>query len=403
MSVDVLISFLGKSNVDSIQGYREATYAFEDGYQVTVPFFGLGLTQKIQPKKLILLGTPSSMWDVFFTNQATTDDELYEQLIEAVSDNSVDDALLAKCSLRLQEKLGCEVVSILIGYAAHEDDQVALLSKLSSVLNDNETVAIDVTHTFRHLPMLALVASRFLQKTRAIQTESIYYGALQMTSEETKLTPVVELSGLLKMLDWVDALSSYEKHGDYADFAELYEREGMSSAAEQLQQAAFFERTNQISRARAPLQKFISSQNERKDSILALFSPILKNRFEWSRGLSHGERQTRLASYFLDQGDYLRAVTLGHEAYLTKKLQQQPGQLDPNNFEHRESIKNKINSGEISLSSSAREAYKNLRNVRNALAHGTPSSIGRVQQAMASEQNLNDMLTEILAKLNEND
>ena len=51
------------------------------------------------------------------------------------------------------------------------------------------------------------------------------------------------------MLDWVDALASYEKHEDYADFAALYEWEGKVESAEYLKQASFFERTNQVTRS----------------------------------------------------------------------------------------------------------------------------------------------------------
>ena len=36
-----------------------------------------------------------------------------------------------------------------------------------------------------------------------------------------QLTPVLRLTGMLRMLDWVDALSAYEKGGDYGGFAPL--------------------------------------------------------------------------------------------------------------------------------------------------------------------------------------
>ncbi|MDO5679478.1 MAG: TIGR02221 family CRISPR-associated protein [Pelistega sp.] len=397
MAIDSLISFLGKS----VTGYRNATYHFDDGYQVSVPYFGLGLVQKIKPKRLILVGTPSSMWDVFFADQNNQDDALLSELFEASHSGTVDENLLSKCSDVLEEQLGCEVVSILIEFSKDEREQVALLAKLSEVIADNETLAIDVTHSFRHLPMLAMVASRFLEKTRNISTESIYYGALEMTDPITKLTPVIELNGLLKMLDWVDALASFEKSGDFSDFTSLYEREGLNQLAGLLEQASFYERTNQIAQARKPLQAFLAQEaNASQSPIIDLFSPGIRKRVEWAQEAKISERQSSVAMYYLDKGDYLRAATLGYEAVLTKIIQQQPGNSDVQNYSVREKIKNQIRDKSIVLSPEELASLKNLSNTRNALAHGSRSTDGTIQKAMSTEKELRDFLAEALAQLN---
>lgn len=396
MAIDSLISFLGKS----VTGYRNATYHFDDGYQVSVPYFGLGLVQKIKPKRLILVGTPSSMWDVFFADQNNQDDELLSELFDASHNGAVNEDLLAKCSDFLEEQLGCEVVSILIEFSKDEREQVALLAKLSEVIEDNERISIDVTHSFRHLPMLAMVASRFLGKTRSISTESIYYGALEMTDPVTKLTPVIKLNGLLKMLDWVDALASFEKSGDFSDFAELYKREGLEQSAGLLEQASFYERTNQITQARKPLQAFLSQEASAKSPITDLFSPSLSKRVEWSQEAKISERQSSVAMYYLDKGDYLRAATLGYEAVLTKIIQKLPGNLDVQNYSVRDKIKNQIRDKSIVLSPEELTSLRNLSNTRNALAHGSRSSDGAIQKAMSTEQELRDFLAEALAQLN---
>jgi CRISPR-associated DxTHG motif protein len=40
-----------------------------------------------------------------------------------------------------------------------------------------EHLSIDVTHGFRHLPMLALVAARYLGRVVGVKVEELYYGA----------------------------------------------------------------------------------------------------------------------------------------------------------------------------------------------------------------------------------
>lgn len=397
MAVDTIISFLGKGQ--SGNGYRSANYQFSDGEVASnVPYLGLVLTQKIKPKKLVLLGTNSSMWDVFIDGQKLESDEILTQLMEAVDQKAVDQALLDKCSVILEEKLGCKVVCLLIDYARDERQQVALLEDLSSVLDDKENIAIDVTHSFRHLPMLSMVASRFLQKTRDINTISIYYGALDMTDFETGLTPVIELTGMLKMLDWVDALASFEKHGDYDDFTELYQREGMDDLGNYLHQASFYERINQVANARSPLNKFTNSEDGNNTPITSLFSPVLKKRIAWSQENTFGQRQAMLANYYWEKGDYLRAAILGHEAFITKIVQRNPN-ADPQSYENRDFVRSQIDDKSIVLSQAENKALSQLRNVRNALAHGTRSDKAEIQRILRSEQELRAFIKHALDTL----
>ena len=153
-----LISFLGKGKEQG-GSYRTASYRFDDQIR-TVPFFGMALTEYLKPNRLILVGTSGSMWDVFFEREDTGDDLL--QLIDAVSNNAVDNEMLVEHASRLSQKLGIEVECLLIDYARDEVGQAALLGKLAERLSKGERIALDITHSFRHLPMLALVAARFL-------------------------------------------------------------------------------------------------------------------------------------------------------------------------------------------------------------------------------------------------
>jgi len=65
----ILISFLGKSYA-SEEGYREATYQIED-FECTTAYSAFALSQHINPKKIIILGTSGSMWDVLIEAHAT--------------------------------------------------------------------------------------------------------------------------------------------------------------------------------------------------------------------------------------------------------------------------------------------------------------------------------------------
>jgi CRISPR-associated Csx2 family protein len=395
-----LISFLGKGKERGGR-YRTASYRFDDETLRTVPFFGMALTEYLQPDRLILVGTSGSMWDVFFEHENAEDanDDLLS-LIDAVSNNSVDDNLLTEHAGRLTQRHKINVECMLIDYARDENAQADLLGKLASRLEEGEQVAIDITHSFRHLPMLALVAARFLARVKKVDVEDIYYGALEMTDPEVQETPVIRLKGLLDMLDWVDALASYDKTGDYGIFAPMYQHAGAKTAADSLSMAAFNERINQPQQARTPLKRFRQIVNNPISPMFDLFRPELEKRLNWVDNQSYGERQKELALRFLENGDYTRAATLGFESVISRRLA--GANRDPMNHEHRDAAKIEI---ETEIRDAGRHktpsqrAYLDLRDLRNTLAHGSRADNGDIQGALASEQALREFLVTNLSRV----
>lgn len=395
-----LISFLGKGNYDPRHGYRNACYAFDRDFSRTVPFFGMALADYLKPDRLILVGTSGSMWDVFFERESGQHDEALLELIDAVEGDRVSHEMLATHAARLSERLGHAVDCVLIDYARDADGQARLLGQLAAHLHPGEQVAMDVTHSFRHLPMLALVAARFLEKVRGITVDDIYYGAYDMKDAASGAVPVVRLKGMLAMLDWVDALSSYDKDGDYAAFAPLFEAAGREDAGQLLRQAAFLERTNQVGQARNPLRKFREHRPTSESAMFALFRDALDERTRWVDQQTYTERQETLAEQHLARGDYLRAATLGFESIVSRLVQLRGG-LDPMNYEHRRKVKDELDgevraAGRARALTSAQTAYRDLRELRNALAHGSRSSFAEIQQVTASQERLHAFLADNL-------
>jgi CRISPR-associated Csx2 family protein len=110
-----LVTFLGKGREDPQTGYRKTTYRFPDDRLDTTNFFGLALARHLQPDRLVVLGTSGSMWDALVEHAAATGEELDGQialrleLIEAVVQGAVDQALLDRVTEVLRRAAGCEV------------------------------------------------------------------------------------------------------------------------------------------------------------------------------------------------------------------------------------------------------------------------------------------------------
>lgn len=379
-----LISILGKGQSDPKTGYRMATYRFDDGFVRTVPFFGLALAQYLQPDRLILLGTSGSMWDVFFDHHRDGEETIDSlDLIEAVEQSCVTAQLLAQHSQHLAAKLGYPVECVLIPFAQTLPEQIDVLTTLAAHVKKGEQVVLDVTHGFRHLPMLALVAARYLAHVAKVTVNELYYGALEMTPAGGE-TPVLRLAGLLHMLDWVEALASYDKDGDYGVFAPLLERDGMeASRANLLDRAAFFERTNNPVKAREALSSVFPSIEAHRGALSQLFREELSSRIRWFREPERHQWEASMARASLARHDYLRATIQMFESVTTRAANDfRLG--DPNNHDVRKEALRELRE----RNRGAREDLKQLEYLRNALAHGQRPMDNREASLLADRQKL---------------
>ena len=383
-----LISLIGKSKADPQTGYRKAHYSFEPGFSRTVSFFGLALLDYAKPERLILAGTAGSMWDVFFEHQQT-DDEAALALMEAVEKEAVTAPMLAIHEQRLSEKLGIPVQCLLISYARDEAEQSTILTDLAEHLATGENIILDVTHGFRHLPMLALVAARYLARVRNVQVQEVYYGALEMTDPATRQTPVLRLSAMLHMLDWVDALAVYEHSGNYGVFAPLLQQDGMpAERANLLAQAAYYERSGNPVQAKQSLSGAHNYVRDHPGPLGQLFKTSLTENIGWFRNGGRADWELALADRHLARQDYLRTITYLCEAYISRTTQKFGGNV--NLYEDRDLA--------------FREADKNkdvwlLKHLRNAVAHGVRADNHEVQRLLKDQQALDAKLRSLRKSL----
>lgn len=376
-----LISLLGKA----AKGYRTANYVFDDHTVRTEPFFGMALLEQAKPDRLILAGTTGSMWDVFFEHQQT-DDEATLALIDAVANQTVSADMLAVHEQRLTQKLGIPVQCLLISYARNETEQTAILTDLAAKLQHGEQVILDVTHAFRHLPMLALVAARYLARVRNVQVQEVYYGALEMTPQMAdktqERTPVLRLSAMLHMLDWVDALAVYEHSGNYGVFAPLLQQDGMpAERANLLAQAAYFERSGNPVQAKQSLSGAHNHVRDHQGPLGQLFKTTLTEHIGWFRHGSRADWELALADRYLARQDYLRAITYLCEAYISRATEKFGGNV--NQFEDRDrAFKDAEKNQDVWL----------LKHLRNAMTHGVRSDNRDAKPLLQDQQALDKKL-----------
>lgn len=380
-----LISFLGRVP-KGVTGYRTTRYSFEGTPGEPTAFIGWSLHRWLLPDRLVILGTAGSMWDHLFETDidlgAVAEDERLA-LQEATETRTVSAALLAPLAPLLAQWLGCELRLALIPYCRDENEQLDLLAIMAAHVEQGDRVSLDVTHGFRHLPMLALLSVMHLRVVRAAQIQGIYYGAFD---PDTSAAPVIDLSGLMRIADWLNALNTYDKDGDYGVFAEL-----LGPAGGQLAKAAYFERTSNPVKAREALTTWFSRADRHPghDPAACLFRNQLESRVRWFRLPDRPAWEKNLAWEYLERRDYVRAAIYGFEAVISGAAIQRG--LDAGDFDCRKTLREELRY--------RREGFKTLGHLRNALAHGVRPFNQDIERALSDENNLRNTLKSLFTQL----
>lgn len=379
-----LITFLGRQQIKKGQeGYRLTNYRIGEQVYANSAFVGFNLQQHLNTQRLVVLGTAGSMWDHLFEGDIDFADQHENErmaLAQAVEDRCVDQTLLDKMSPLLAAHLGIQVTLQLIPMGNNLEEQVTLVDCMARHVDKGDQVYLDITHGLRSLPMVALLAAMYLRTLREADIKSIWYAAFEL--KEDDITPVNNLSGLLTMADWLEAMHAYSKDGDYSVFSQL-----LGKGGEQLQAAAFFERTNNSAKAQQKLTSW-SLNNELQDPVARLFEPELTQRINWYKQTSRYKREQILAWEYLKRKDYLRASILALEAKISEQLY-----LDqaPDDFNNRDEAGDKLRAHN--------KAFQTLNRLRNALAHGVRSSNKDIDRLLSNESTLADKLRELFKAL----
>ena len=98
--------------------------------------------------------------------------------------------------------------------------------KIIKIINDNieekSELYIDITHSFRFMPMIIPAMITFLKTTKNITLHSIHYGAFEVLGNnsdvckmelEKRIAPIRELTEIYKMIEWSEAVNAFLKFG----------------------------------------------------------------------------------------------------------------------------------------------------------------------------------------------
>ncbi len=115
------------------------------------------------------------------------------------------------------------VKTVRIPDGSAEDEIWEIFRKITQYLSAGDRIILDITHSFRSLPMLSLVALHYARFLYGVSVEKIVYAAMEALgplAEVKRLppaersVPVFDLTPFVEVLDWTMAVEKFLNSGD---------------------------------------------------------------------------------------------------------------------------------------------------------------------------------------------
>jgi len=205
--------------------YHEIRYEYEGSLQKPTPFVQEALLRVFAEQ----YSDESVTLVVFLTDEARKRNWYGKQHAEEAN---FEKGLFERLR-ELQQQYGGRIAvkSRCVPKGEREDEIWEIFEAIEAAVERDDRVVLDITHSFRYLPMLMVVAlhySRFLKDN--VQIERILYGAMEALGTpqeiaqmpvEKRIVPIFDLTVLASLLDWTIAIERFLQTGSAAMIREL--------------------------------------------------------------------------------------------------------------------------------------------------------------------------------------
>lgn len=110
--------------------------------------------------------------------------------------------------------LAAGICDVDIPEGKNEAEMWEIFNKLFSQIEEGDELYVDITHSFRYLPMMLLVFCNYAKFLKGTHTCSISYGNWENRDRETETAPFVDLLSLSALQDWTYAAANYLDNGN---------------------------------------------------------------------------------------------------------------------------------------------------------------------------------------------
>lgn len=88
-----------------------------------------------------------------------------------------------------------------------------IFTRMFDALENEDELYLDITHSFRYLPMVVLVLCNYAKFLKNVSVKSITYGNYEGRNKDTNEAPILDLLPISLLQDWTSAATGYIKSG----------------------------------------------------------------------------------------------------------------------------------------------------------------------------------------------
>lgn len=375
---NVLISFVGtgplNNNNKSSRDYKTAKYFFKDENKIhESSFIASALGEFLNIDTYYLFGTMKSMWEAVYLNFAKGNKnedyayKLYESALYSNYNTELDNSLFKDIEILL----GNDSKIIPIYYGINEqqiEKNFEIFAKTLASLRDGDNVYLDITHSFRSLPLFATTAISFIQDvtTKKITFKGIYYGMLEAMNEFYSKTPIIDLSYIIKLQNWIKGAYAFSSFGKGEKISELMEEEDKINA-EKIQDFSNMLAWNYVHELKSQINVLTSLNGKKYSYPAELILPIVFSDFtkRFSHCKKQSEYQFELSKWQFEKKMYALSCLCLIESIITLVCEKED--MDDKNKDNREEAKKLILHED--KYNPIREIYEPANEIRKSVAH----------------------------------
>jgi CRISPR-associated DxTHG motif protein len=292
---------------------------------------------------------------------------------------------------------------IVLKYGTNREEQISnlgMLQRIDDLLEDGDELYVDVTHAFRSLQFLELLAFAFFRKvsSKKVAIRMVSYALFEPNGEYGGHSPIVDLTELINLLDLFNAADEYSQFGTTHRLTKLDDdllSEEEQHLLDQFSEAVSVNNIGGLQQAIRTCHSYTEADEGWNDHPIHTLTEKLYDEInsEFYRDITDEVKtQLNLARWHFDRKRYLVALVTAEEALITKALQL-AGSRDPYDRIEREKG-SKLLAEQISgdeFMSEMRDSFRDLRDNRNTLAHPRQASFNvqkRIEDCKRSLKNV---------------
>ncbi len=391
----ILISFVGTGSLiqsQSTREYKTAEYHIGDVNLGEYPFVAAALSRHYNADKIILIGTAHSMWEEVYRFYSelkgqALDEDAYLEIAEQCGLCDCNSELSIPHQDVIEKALGNDSHIVLIRYGLNDDEttqNIKTILSLQEYINSGDELIVDVTHSFRSLPMIVMNLLIYLETVsrKRPKLSHIHYGMLEVV-KEIGYAPIVELKKMTELTQWTIGASAFKNYDNAYQLAELLEEED-PELGKTLKRFSDLLNLNHLRDIENGIGRIKILKTREYTSPLAemivkpVFDDFLKQ-FGTIRG-NHALFQYRLAQRRYDSMNYGLAIMTLQEAILTYVCTALKLAWDDKDDREDAKVSIKIPGA---IPEDLRKCYWRLTPIRNAVAHSIKSD--KSAQSMINE------------------